>query len=459
MIALMILSSGAMATYVSSADVYAAETTEAVQNVKIKVATDEDTAIATWGKVDNAVYTVSLDGVVVSDKQSDTSFRFTGLDKGSYKVSVDAYDEKGTLIAAGTASFTSAKRIAAVSKIDACAGYGSVSLYWSPVSDADKYIVCYGATKDRADIDNKVAYRIEVTNNLKYTAKTWTYQIMGLTKVVAPWDKAKKQKAFKLRIKNPGKGKNFYFRGYAVKKENGKQYISTDSAIDNASRVEYIKYKFTLKTIKKLKSHDGKNKSYTFRKGQTLTASGFGGGKYKFYYKINGKEYYFYCNAISAKGASAIYNKTMDYSRTEAENYVNEKGFKSPTKYLIWASLYTQHTYIFSGSKGKWTCIRDFDVGSGTAREASPSGETKELIAGPGTEKKPGKKYSRKGHGRRYYWNPYSSWNSFHSVKMSKDGEPLQTLGYPASKGCIRCPLADAKYIFSLPRHSKVVVL
>ena len=322
--------------------------------------------------------------------------------------------------------------IAAPATVQAHHGFGSVYVYWSPVGGATGYEVYKNA--------NGVATKVAdvASNNSAQVRK-------------APWDKS--QNAF--FWKDANKGEQVTYTIYA--KGNG---TKSDGAVSNsASRIEYIKYKFTLKTKKRLTSHDGKKKKATFKKGTTLIASGFGGGKYKFYYPINGKNYYFYCTAISTKNCSAIYDRNLMYSTTSAENYVNDKGLTSKTGYLIWTSLYTQHTYIFQGSKGNWTCIRDFEVGSGTARAASPSGENKFLIKGKGTEKKPGKKYYRKGHGRRYYWNPYSSWNSYHSVKLAKDGSPLQTLGYPASNGCIRCTLDDAKFIFGLPRLTRVVVL
>ena len=316
-------------------------------------------------------------------------------------------------------------------------GYGSVYVYWSQVPEAQYYQVFKAA--DAGAAVNGAPVATVYSNNTAQVRK-------------APWDK--NQNAF--FWKDANSGAQTFYAVYAVAADGTR---SAAAVSNGASRVEYIKYKFTLKSTKTLKSHDGKRKRYTFRKGTELTSSGFGGGKYKFYYNIGGKNYYFYCNAIATKNCSAVYDRELMYSTTSAENYVNDKGFKSKTNYLIWTSLYTQHTYIFKGSKGHWNCIRDFEVGSGTARAASPSGEDKYLISGRGTERSPGKKYARSGHGRRYYWSPYSSWNSYHSVKLAKDGSPLQTLGFPASKGCIRCTLDDAKFVFGLPRGTRVVVL
>lgn len=434
-------------------------------SVAVTVTPKGKNAAVAWSAVDGAAsYTVKLDGAEKATGLTALTYTVSNLKPGTYNAAVEALDKDGNVIASGSKRFTVDEYIDNVSRVSVYAGYGSVSVYWPPVAGAEKYVVVYSTTKDKVDFNNWSAYHLVIRNNLTIDSTTRenggestvkNYAVKGITRTKAPWNAS--VNAFKLRINNVGT--TTYFKVYAVKEAGGETIISEGSPIDWSSRIEYIKYKFTLKTNKKLTSHDGKNKTYTFKKGQTLTASGFGGGKFKFYYTIGGKEYYFYCNAISAKNCSAIYKKTGNYSVTAAENYVNEKGFSSSTKYLMWTSLYCQHTYVFQGSKGNWKCIRHFEVGSGAAYAASPSGEDKYLISGPGTEAKPGKKYSRKGHGRRYYWNPYSSWNSYHSVKMSAKGKPLQTLGYPASKGCIRCSLDDAKYIYGLPRNTRVVVL
>lgn len=408
------------------------------------------------------VYTVKLGNEEKAKNLAETTYTFTDLKPGNYSATVEAYvviSGISSLIGSGYTNFTINDYIESVPRVSVYSGYGSVSVYWEPVQDAEKYIVVYSNTKERADISDPRAYKLDVLNNLSTVNRTAkNFKIKGYPiRIEAPWDSS--VSAFKITLDNVGK--TTYYKVYAVKTgADGSEIISATAPMSYGMRVTYIKYKFTLKKAKKLKSHDGYNKSYKFKKGQTLEATGFGGGKYKFYYKIGSKSYYFYCNAIDTKNNSAIYKKSGNYSKTAAENYVNEKKIKSRTNWLIWTSLYCQHTYVFKKVGGKWVLDRHFEIGSGKPKAASPSGEDKELIAGPGTEKKPGPKTYRKGHGPRYYWSPYSSWNSYHSVKMSKDKKkPLQTLGYPASLGCIRCSYADAKYIFGLPRHTKVVVL
>lgn len=328
-----------------------------------------------------------------------------------------------------------AENPANVEHVAAYAGYGSVSVYWTPVSGAEKYIIYKGSSK--AAVDTKVA-EVKPGSYTKQFTSVKPGKVNG-------YDNNIPFAGYKYRDAN--NGKTAYYKVFAVK--GGKTSVA--SPVSGSQRVEYITYDFVLKTNKKLTSHDGKKKTVRFKKGTKLTATGFGGGKFKFYYKVGGKSYYFYCNAISTKKAVAHYNRKSNYSRLSAQNYVNEWGYSSKTGYMIWASLYTQHIYIFKGSKGHWVCIKDFECSSGAARAASPSGAAKFLIKGPGTEAKPGKRAKR--HNRKW-WSPYSSWNSFHS-KL-----PKQTLGYPASKGCIRCMQDDAYFIYkNIPVYTRVSVM
>lgn len=42
------------------------------------------------------------------------------------------------------------------------------------------------------------------------------------------------------------------------------------------------------------------------------------------------------------------------YSQAEAEAFVNQKGYYSPTKWLVWVSQYTASVHVFKGSQGHW---------------------------------------------------------------------------------------------------------
>ena len=54
---------------------------------------------------------------------------------------------------------------------------------------------------------------------------------------------------------------------------------------------------------------------------------------------------------------SSIYTK-KSYSKKLKENYVNQSGYSSPTKYLIWVSQYTLSVNVFKGQQGSWKLVR-----------------------------------------------------------------------------------------------------
>jgi hypothetical protein len=394
-------------------------------------------ATVTWTAITDFAFDVYLDDKKAAEGITTGSYEITGLKAGSsHKVYVEGKTADGQNLATSEVATFEIPKIGNVGRVSVYGGYNAVHVVWTPVEGAVKYHIYKAAKKANNTYDPSLGEPHSVIDAA--TAEKVTTPFAGYTR----------------KFKNTGTVA--YYKVFA---EDANGNISAVSPVDGSSKIRYITYTFVLKTSKTLTSHDGYNKKHTFPKGMKITATAFGEGKYKFYYKIGGKSYYFYCTAISTKSATADYKKSGNYSKTAAEFYVNDVGYKSPTNYLLWTSLYCQHTYVFQKKSGKWVCIRDFECGSGSAKAPSPSGASKQLIAGPGTEKKPGKKYYRKGHGRRYYWSPFSSWNSYHSVKLNKAGKALQTLGYPASKGCIRVALVNAEYIYKLPRTTKVAVL
>lgn len=63
------------------------------------------------------------------------------------------------------------------------------------------------------------------------------------------------------------------------------------------------------------------------------------------------------------------------------------------------------------------------------------------------------------------YWVSFKNWGEylFHSVAMDKDKniipEEEAKLGTPASHGCVRMPVEDAKWIYdNIPEKTKVVI-
>jgi hypothetical protein len=142
------------------------------------------------------------------------------------------------------------------------------------------------------------------------------------------------------------------------------------------------------------------------------------------------------------KNKKCDYTK-LNYSDETKEAYVNHKGLSSKTKYLIWASLYTQQATIYEGRKGHWKMIRTFDVASGSWDSRTPRG-THKLF-------KHESKWQHKGWRTMYVTHFYKK-ASFHMRPKYNNGKIKDSrLGKPISAACIRCPDADAKFIYKLP--------
>lgn len=140
------------------------------------------------------------------------------------------------------------------------------------------------------------------------------------------------------------------------------------------------------------------------------------------------------------------------YSTEMMEAFVNQKGYKSSTEYLIWVSLKTQTVNVFRGSKGAWTLIRTMPCASGKNSTPTIRGEFYTKV---------------------YYWEwlfgtykvkyatTFQGNYAFHSRIWSNDYKVLldDTIGWPASDGCVRMLDEDCEYIFKkIPQGTRVVV-
>lgn len=126
--------------------------------------------------------------------------------------------------------------------------------------------------------------------------------------------------------------------------------------------------------------------------------------------------------------------------------------FSSTTQYLILVDLANQKVGIYQGSKGKWTVSHTFVCSSGTAGEnATPKGTY--------TIHERGKWFfSQSVQEGGEWWTQFSGDFLFHSLPMDKNHHVVDsTLGKPASHGCIRLAIANAKWIYdNIPRGTTV---
>lgn len=309
---------------------------------------------------------------------------------------------------------TNKEKPAQVKKLTGIDGDESAILTWSKAARAESYVVYrYNATKKKWQV---------VKNNVKkltYTDK-----------------KLKQGKVYKYRVaavNNGGTGQKSSTVSISVKK--------------TPEKVRSIGYKAVVKSRAPLFTKKNSKKRVKYLKpGTNVTTIDYGNKRYQI--KLSdGKTYWLSKDRLSFK--ASIWT-TRDYSTKTKEDFVNKKGYKSPTKYLIWVSQYTQRVIIYKGSKGKWKVIRSGRCATGTHKNMTPKGV---LYI---TYKEKGWFY------RTRYEKPvvrFKSGNAFHSrIKSYNGGYVDATIGRPKSHGCIRLMDEDINFIYKYcPKGTTVI--
>lgn len=135
-------------------------------------------------------------------------------------------------------------------------------------------------------------------------------------------------------------------------------------------------------------------------------------------------------------------------------NNINTLNIESLTPYLVYVNLSEQMTYVYKGSMNKWDNIKSFTCSTGVDDEKTPPGifdvrERGEWFFSD--------KYEQGGK----YWVQFYGDYLFHSVPFNKDQSEVvdNTLGTPASHGCIRLKTEDAKWIYdNIEFGTKVII-
>ena len=197
----------------------------------------------------------------------------------------------------------------------------------------------------------------------------------------------------------------------------------------------------------------------TFKKGQSIQVSGrnsrgqvisiYSKGNTMMPILYNGKLYNVAAKNIRLSGF--ISNDKKAYSGKLAEQYVNYRGFSSPTKYFIWISTYGQHVYIFEGSKFNWKLVKNFLCATGMFKGEDSRLTATELGYGYVKGRTPAEQWSDY---QWIYWcldmHP-GGW--FHSWLYYPDGtsygSSVGRLGSPSSHGCVRLAMDNIKWMYN----------
>ncbi|WP_029452067.1 L,D-transpeptidase [Clostridium algidicarnis] len=138
---------------------------------------------------------------------------------------------------------------------------------------------------------------------------------------------------------------------------------------------------------------------------------------------------------------------------SEKQN-INSFDIASGTNYLILVNIKEQKTYIYKGSKNKWSLTKEFLCSTGINGKETPKGTFTVQNKGDWfyTDK-----YDQGGK----YWVGFKGNYLFHSLPFDKEQKNIvdTTLGKPASHGCIRLKVEESKWIYdNVPIGSKVIV-
>ncbi|MGN1167997.1 MAG: L,D-transpeptidase family protein [Lachnospiraceae bacterium] len=381
----------------------------------LKASVAEGTVNLSWSNVDGAeyydVYQVNgtnriLLGTVV--KKTTFTHKVTKNNVTySYVVSAraeSAKSEDSNVISAKPRTDKPGK-VSSFSGID---GEKRAVLTWSKVTKATSYYVYrYNSSKKKWELIKNVTGTTYTDKNLK-TKKTYKYRIKAVRTVLGDSVAGDATSTLSVSIKSTPGTKVCPMNYKAIIKSKAPCFTAKNST----KRVKYL------------------------NPGTKVTTIDYGNGRYLAKLS-NGKTYWVSKDRL--RFTASIWT-TKDYSTVTKTNFVNSKGYKSPTKYLIWISQYTQRVIIYQGSKGKWKVIRSCRCATGTYLHMTPKGVHKI------TYKEKGWFY------KTTYEKPivhFKDANSFHSrIKNYKGGYADATIGRPKSKGCVRLYDEDINFIY-----------
>lgn len=162
-------------------------------------------------------------------------------------------------------------------------------------------------------------------------------------------------------------------------------------------------------------------------------------------------------NYLASIGANDSQNSTSTSSQllqSITSSNINILNIESLTPYLIYVNLSEQMTYVYKGTMNKWDTVKSFTCSTGINNEKTPTGVFDVRERGDWFFSD---KYQQGGK----YWVQFYGDYLFHSVPYNEDQSEVvdNTLGTPASHGCIRLKTDDAKWIYdNIEAGTKVII-
>lgn len=154
------------------------------------------------------------------------------------------------------------------------------------------------------------------------------------------------------------------------------------------------------------------------------------------------------------KAAAIVVNTKLNRGDfATSQEFINTTNLASSNSYLIYVNLQSQTTEVFKGSRGNWNLIHSFASSTGRLDAPTPRGVYK--VTGRGSwffseEFQQGAKWYVQ------FWGDYL----FHSLPMDRSKNIVDsTLGTPASHGCVRLKVDEAKWLYdNIPNGATVFV-
>lgn len=347
-------------------------------------------------------------------------------------------------------------------------------------NDYEKYVSQYlksGYSQDRVCVgfDNKI--KDPVTT---YDGKSWD-RVYDFNYYIAHNSKVRKKYALD----------DFGAIEYFVKKGMSKKHqaIETFNVTWYYNKWSALRYNWSTNWPKYYDYYQRRG----YRKGITtplpkianpITYYKYGGKKYslsqiydfEYYTKHNSSAYQFWKNQDDCGAIKHFvnYGMLMGYKAREGVSETNKKyvslrkklhpnlntnayfkanDYSSRTKWLILLNQAECKVYVFKGEQGSWTCDRVLRCTVGKPSTPTPAGVY--TIGGKGL-------YFDSGSVRAWYYTQMVGQVYFHSITYTQEPSPIHVadgrIGQFLSHGCIRLPLADAKWFQSTIPYGTTVV-
>lgn len=157
----------------------------------------------------------------------------------------------------------------------------------------------------------------------------------------------------------------------------------------------------------------------------------------------------------STKQTTSITTTTVNFNN-DIEKFIYNKKLTSKTKYLVYVDLKSrpQKTYILKkDSNGIFKVIKSFNCAGGKPETPTLTGQFEVGIKGSWF-------FSQKYQQGGMYYTQFKGNYLFHSFPMDQNKNIVDyTVGVPASHGCIRLAVEDAKWIYNyIPTGTKVYI-